>query len=452
MGKFDRPQPRPNRILLVKVRSIEGDLPVEGATVEFVGINWGTTDANGEVRIERVNNQSRAVLLVSKVGYKTYEGDYDIHDADMVFPISIEKVVETPIEPVEPLPGIERAPIVKVSGIHFTFNNHLGRIQEVSNFKGLRHFIDDIEKQKEFLKVFRQLNYNTVRVFINLSWGRISAKEEPDYYTKVDNYFDFLGHQGFICECGILQDCIDLGITKPEAQDIVAKVTEIAAKYQHVICHNNEPGKNLPANSSPSDFSGFVHSNVIYSHGSRISLDDVIKPVQDYIDEHTNRDEQWWRRGKDIKDISDIYGVPVLMNEPMGADNIQKPGSRSNIPREFLVYSAISSLFGGSCFHSTKTAFSEIPDSIEMECAKQYAEGFNLIEKEWMLGDYSALHLDGPLQLIQGQIERAYFKIRGNQAIGALSVGIPGRPSEFTLKNGWRIKEHRNDVVKLFER
>lgn len=457
MGKFDPPKPKPpvRWQIVIRIRSMPEDEPLRNATAELVGINWGVSGIDGEVKFFNNTNIRNTKLIVTCPGYGRYEGQYDIPSANLVFPVGLTREVEQE-------PEIKKAPKVSISGRFFTLNGNIGRIQEIDNFNGFAKFIDNSKQQKEYLKVWRDLGFNACRVFINLSWGRpISALTESNYYIHLENYFDFCYNQGFIVECGILQDCIQLNINKEQGQEIVRKVTDIGSRFGHIIFHNNEPGKNLPANSSPNDFSGFVNSNVIYSHGSRIDENDVIKPVQDYIDEHSRRDAQlvngeekgeWWRRGKDIKDISDIYGVPCHMNEPLGADNVYKDGSRSNIPREFLVYSGFASLFGSSCFHSTKTAFSEIPDSIELECARAYAEAFKLIDPEWMTGEYSALHLGGPIVQNESTIARAYFKIKGNNAIGALAVGIPGWPNQYKIGNGWQLDEQFNDVIMTFKR
>jgi hypothetical protein len=66
----------------------------------------------------------------------------------------------------------------------------------------------------------------------------------------------------------------------------------------------------------------------------------------DYVTIHNPRDDEWPRKAKDALDIRDGFDGyagahrPVVSDEPIGADENNKPGSRSNVPDDFFYFGA----------------------------------------------------------------------------------------------------------------
>src|SRR2546430_1242962 len=152
-------------------------------------------------------------------------------------------------------------------------------------------------------------------------------------------------------DCTAIPDGI---VSGPDAQrafrDRVAGV--LAARTNAFLEIANEPWKN---GVDPLQFGNFP-AGLLVSRGSAAA--DAYLPALDYTTAHTPRDAEWPRKAKDALELADGYtgfaGVhqPVVLDEPMGADEQPTPGRRSNVPDDFFAYAAVGGLYAaGSTFH-----------------------------------------------------------------------------------------------------
>lgn len=98
----------------------------------------------------------------------------------------------------------------------------------------------------------------------------------------------------------------------------------------------------------------------------------------DYVTVHTDRGAEWPRKAKDALELRGGYGSatdlywflgthrPVVGDEPMGADETNQPGRRSNVASDFAAHFAIGRLFSaGTTFHFQAGLEGRIPGAGE---------------------------------------------------------------------------------------
>lgn len=171
------------------------------------------------------------------------------------------------------------------------------------------------------------------------------------------------------------------------------------------------------------------------------------EPRLDYGVTHTPRDEEWPRKGKELYDLyngfdPDLPGgvrAPWVSDEPMGADEQNKPGSRSNVPNDFYDDAAVCALMGaGGTFHFTDGIFGRLPGPVQQQCAEAYVAGSRAIRLDAADGSYTRGGLgDSPLEHDDAKALRTFGRIQGNKA-----TCVAVRPQagwQAVARNGWHI-------------
>lgn len=170
-------------------------------------------------------------------------------------------------------------------------------------------------------------------------------------------------------------------------------------------------------------------------------------PRLDYGVTHPPRDDEWPRKGKELFDLyngfdPDLPGgvrIPWVNDEGMGADEVNKPGSRSNVPADFFDDAAVSALMGaGGTFHCTDGVYGRIPGPVQQHCADCYVAGSKSIPADAALGSYTrGLLGDSPLEHDDALALRTFGRINGSQAT---CVAVRPQPDwRAVAQNGWRI-------------
>lgn len=103
-----------------------------------------------------------------------------------------------------------------------------------------------------------------------------------------------------------------------------------------------------------------------------------------------SRNWEWPRKTKSAKDISDVTHIGCVTGEPMGADETDQPGKRSNVPHDFFWSAATARLMSlGSYFHSRAGIHGELYGPVQRACALAHYEALSLIPPECQLGAYA---------------------------------------------------------------
>ena len=166
-----------------------------------------------------------------------------------------------------------------------------------------------------------------------------------------------------------------------------------------------------------------------------------------YITAHLDRGGPRWpqvARVRSLFTIVEANGVPVLDNEPMGADERhgrETGRQRWDDPAAFFALGVLDRAFGlGGVHHSQAGLMAERPGPVQQRCAEAYVAGHRVIES--VLGASSGRFLDAgqagaPLASVnRNSVAAAYTFVSGNRAAVVL-VGATGDP---VLKwaAGWR--------------
>lgn len=122
--------------------------------------------------------------------------------------------------------------------------------------------------------------------------------------------------------------------------------------------------------------------NVIRSSGAYGDNQPDFNAVLDYIDFHPNRDsgEYYWPKWLyDLTASATVimgeFPVPCIFGEPMGADETDQPGRRSNNPEFFERLGSIVGWCGGVTFHSQNGLTGDGLGPVQSACAARFFKG-----------------------------------------------------------------------------
>jgi hypothetical protein len=158
-----------------------------------------------------------------------------------------------------------------------------------------------------------------------------------------------------------------------------------------------------------------------------------------YITAHLDRGGGMWpqvSRVRALVAIVEAHGVPVIDNEPMGAD--ERPGSetdrqRWDDPAGFFALGVLDRAFNlGGVHHSQAGLMAELPGPVQQRCADAYVAGHRAIEA--VPGAASGKFHDAgqpgsPVASInRNRVAAAYSFVSGNRGAVVL-VGATGDPA-----------------------
>ncbi len=154
-----------------------------------------------------------------------------------------------------------------------------------------------------------------------------------------------------------------------------------------------------------------------------------------YITAHLDRGGEMWPQVSGVRSLFEIVvaqGVPVINNEPIGAD--ERPGSetgrqRWSEPAAFFALGVLDRAFQlGGVHHSQAGLMAELPGPVQQRCADAYVAGHRAIET--VFGRASTTFHD------TGQPASAYSFTAGDRGVVVL-IGVKGDPA-LRLGGGWR--------------
>lgn len=165
----------------------------------------------------------------------------------------------------------------------------------------------------------------------------------------------------------------------------------------------------------------------------------------DYVTIHNPRDDEWPRKAKDALDIRDGFDgfagarVPVVSDEPIGADENNKPGSRSNVPDDFFWFAATSKLMGaGATFHSTAGVLAQEPGPLQAAAERAFFAGMSAVPDDAQTGQYTRGPLSNcPLEHTDATALRTFCSLQGGSS--RCVVIRPTSTWTATSRDGWRI-------------
>jgi hypothetical protein len=166
-----------------------------------------------------------------------------------------------------------------------------------------------------------------------------------------------------------------------------------------------------------------------------------------YITAHLDRGGDMWPQVSRVRvlfSIVETHGVPVINNEPMGAD--ERPGSetgkqRWNDPAAFFALGVLDRAFQlGGVHHSQAGLMAELPGPVQQRCAAAYVAGHRAIEA--VVGKSAVTFHDAgapasPVASVDAsRLSVAYAFTAGDRGV-AVFIGVTGDPV-MRLAAGWR--------------
>lgn len=259
----------------------------------------------------------------------------------------------------------------------------------------------------------------------------------PNYLLQLPVFASVLAAAGLDLELTVFADAQALSgfDSVPEQQAWLVQVRDALLASPNVVFELvNEYWQN---GVNPSLFTPV--SGIIASSGSGLDYGGPNLPPWDYAILHTSRDAEWPRKAKDAMEWADLLGRPAVNDEPMGANEIDLPGRRSNVPNDFYYYAAVSMLLAaGATFHSEAGLRSQVWGPIQRQCAQSFYGAINAIPASVLTGRYTAGHLsDCPLQHDDATALRTFARYTATEACAI--VVRPTGAWVAVADNGWTI-------------
>lgn len=234
--------------------------------------------------------------------------------------------------------------------------------------------------------------FNGIRVFGGeLHWDELPRPQKiGDVYARLPRLLTAASQRGLAVEVCVITDSL-IGGYDTDAH--VQRVAEIVRPHKaHVILdlgqevgHETQAGHVTPdyLRAAGDRFCG----DLLWAVGS--TGDELAAPDDGggydghggrYIVGHTRREAdllRMARRRKEGHDVSERYDAPYASNEPIGASNVARIGSRANEPWLFFAFGAFDWLFAGGGTHHNQAGLDiVVPSGAELECTRAYLQGY----------------------------------------------------------------------------
>lgn len=333
-------------------------------------------------------------------------------------------------------PVVERAGIVG-SGPRFTVNGQPWQWRGSTDFMLFRDYLDG----KDISAVLTQrvtAGANIVRVLgmahyipVNAGQPAFAVATYPDYFQRLTAFVNYVATYGLRVEFTALADA---QILMPEttAQVIYLQHVVDALPVTAVIELCNEPFKN---GCDVKTLMAKIHPVSLMATGDYTWENPVVGL---YVTVHESRDDEWPRKSR----LDEWYAkvrVPAVWDEPMGADENNQPGRRSNNVADFFDLCAGAALHGaGITFHSTDGLLSVLWGPIQHSAAVACYNAAKAIPPDAPTWSYSRGGLaDSPLVHDDAIALRTFCQITVGQAV--CEVVRPNAAWTAVAQNGWRI-------------
>ena len=205
---------------------------------------------------------------------------------------------------------------------------------------------------------------NVLRVLGMVSWlDRFSPQERPDYFDKLGAFFDLAALHGLRVELVVFADA---QIKMPNQADQLVqwdRVALVASSRTNVFLQVvNQGAKNgVESRNFPGHHAQFP--NLLESRDSGMESANPPMPPLDYSAYTSTRSDVKWyvETGSSMYYVVYGWGTPEwggtqqasVDDEPMGADEVDQPGRRSNDPARFKELARSITWGNGATFHCT---------------------------------------------------------------------------------------------------
>lgn len=342
-------------------------------------------------------------------------------------------------------------PVLPVHVDGLVFRDSTGAIwsyRGATSFLLLRRYIQG-ENILPYLDRRSAVGENVLRVLSTVTWGPIFPEDYTDDQLRA--FLTLVHSRGLRVEMVALAAAQDWPLDRQQkhVQRIVNAVADAGALDFVEVA--NEPFKN---SAPPVEVMRKVvrRPGVLMAYGDySVSCDSLVQPVLDYLTFHPERKDEWPRTAKDARELRDGFDcgngrpgfggahVPVVSDEPMGANEVNEPGRRSNVADDFYWFAATAAIMGaGTTFHSEAGLTSAEPGPYQAAAERAFAAGLRSVDPVAQLGQYTRGGLTNvPLAHGDDRALRAFCSLQGPRA-DCIVIRPAGNWIAEAI-NGWRI-------------
>lgn len=371
---------------------------IAGAKVivdDVTGQHTGTTNDAGYVEF-MTSDLPVSYVAVYAAGYEDYyvgglnfpPGNFQIRvgvDADPARPQDIIlpglrslDVHENPSEepPVDAV-GLQISGVDLVDG-----NGNRVVLKGVDQFKAYAQYLNGDSSLTGLILESRELGFNLWRVFMMGSAAQnnildLRPQTTPNYYDELRGFALFLKDNGINLLTTIFVDAQDVMPNADERRDHWGRVTN-ELRGMALVSGGNEWQKN---GWNPNELTD-PGAGVIWSRGSATSDQRPAEPYATFAEFHPRRDMPAMMLDSVASPVT-LYGwglnVPLLIDEPIGFAEADKPGSRSADPRmAYRLARHYSTETAGAVFHNDSGMRGQLMSPRIRECAASWLRGMRL--------------------------------------------------------------------------
>lgn len=334
-------------------------------------------------------------------------------------------------------------PHLRINGTHWLDDS--GRVYVPRWVSGLTLLVRTPRQQSVYLDWAARTGFNGVRVFAGaLTWAGqtpVSAR------AALPALLDRAASRGLVVEVTALTDTgtgYDARAHLSAVIDILAGRPGVVLELANEVGHPTQAPALTPAKLREWGRELAAPRRVLWAIGAT----DAPRMAGDFSTLHIDRVDNLWNHPAGVRAIhaaSARLGVPVIDNEPVGADEQdgRKTGrQRINEPAVFLALGALDRASGfGGVHHSQSGLMAALPGPVQQRSAAAYVAGHRAVESA-LGNERGALQEVGqplsPLMSVVGlPADRVQMFVTGKQAIVVL-VGAP-RDSVLHWRDGWRL-------------
>lgn len=367
-------------------------------------------------------------------------------DGDLSWPNCEIKITLTRTKPVI-APAVGR---VTPNGELFQLNGSIWQWRGSTDFMLLRDYLDGKDISGVLTERY-EAGANLVRVLgmahyipINAGQRAFDVSNYPNYFEQLHKFTDYVATFGLRVEFTALADA---QLLMPKAADQDAFLFRVLAALPETafleLC--NEPFKN--GCDVARLMSNLPRTDTVVASGAYEFTKQAAVPGR-YLTVHESRDQEWPRKSR-LDEWYEQVQVPVVWDEPIGADETAQPGRRSNIVEDFYDLCAGAALHGaGLTFHSTDGLLSRIWGSSQKASAVACFDAMTAVPIDAPLWHYTRGGLaDNPIQHDDATALRTFCQVSGSRAVCQAVRPSPAWTAEAV--NGWKISKQEGPGNRL---
>lgn len=379
------PQPQPVPPTTYTVACVVSDIvthaPIKGAACGL-GNELEPTNADGYAAFQNVP-AGNVELHVGAVDYESIVINQQIMG---------NTNIKVALQPVKPNTKEPHVPLHATDSVFRRPDGSIFRWLGASDFSLYAKFLDG-KDIGTILSDRVRLGFTVLRVFGMVdSFTHLHPREHADYYTRLPDFAQLVGSYGLRMEFVVFADA---QVIMPSVVDERVHIDNVRRAFNGAwnvtLEVGNECYKNIPGGDETCRDFALAEQG----QGLLVAVGSVetgpFPPLRqtDYGTHHTERDAEWPRKAKDIYDVWEATRIPFVADEPIGAAEIERPGSRTTSASDYRFYCANAALFGGVTFHSDLGVTSDTFTGKQREMAQACVEGSRFVP------------VDAPTQLYQ---------------------------------------------------